>query len=176
MFRSKRGRKKQVFFLQALSASSCKKVIRFCDIHHSLNVSMSLLLRTWMLFVTISRHWKMEPMWMPRMIRDGQPWFGHSLRRVAMVWLYGHRSKFGNKKDTSYKNWDSILSVCRELHFGGRIRILNHTHTYTHVYEPYCKLSCIVSWLEVTFKQGFEGFSWKTIGDALKNDTPKTYM
>ena len=44
------------------------------------------------------------------------------------------------------------------------------------VYEPCCKLSCIVSRFEVTFKKGFEGFSWKTIGDALKNDTPKTYM
>ena len=44
------------------------------------------------------------------------------------------------------------------------------------VYEPCCKLSCIVSWFEVTFKKGFEGLSWKTIGDALKNDTPKTYM
>ena len=43
------------------------------------------------------------------------------------------------------------------------------------IFEPCCNLSCIVSWFEVTFKQGFEGFSWKTIGDALKNDTPKTY-
>ena len=42
------------------------------------------------------------------------------------------------------------------------------------VYEPCCKLSCIVSRIEVTFTQGFEGFTWKTIGDALKNDTPKT--
>ena len=25
-------------------------------------------------------------------------------------------------------------------------------------------------------QKGFEGFSWKTRGDALKNDTPKTYM
>jgi len=33
--------------------------------------------------------------------------------------------------------------------------------------EPCCKLRCIVSWFEVTFKQGFEGFSWETIGDAL---------
>ena len=44
------------------------------------------------------------------------------------------------------------------------------------VYEPCCNLSGIVSWFEVTFKQGFEGFSWKTIGDALKNENPKTYM
>ena len=43
-------------------------------------------------------------------------------------------------------------------------------------HEPCCKLSCIVSCIEVTFTQGFEGFTWKTIGDALKNDTPKTYM
>ena len=43
-------------------------------------------------------------------------------------------------------------------------------------YEPCCKLSCIVSRIEVTFTQGFEGFTWNTIGDALKNDTLKTYM
>ena len=36
------------------------------------------------------------------------------------------------------------------------------------LYEPCCKLSCIVSWFEVTFKKGFEDFSWKTMGDALK--------
>ncbi len=27
------------------------------------------------------------------------------------------------------------------------------------VYEPRCKLSCIVSRIEVTFTQGFEGFT-----------------
>ena len=47
---------------------------------------------------------------------------------------------------------------------------------YNRLQEPCCKLSCIFSWFEVTFKQGFEGSSWKTIGDALNNDTPKTYM
>ena len=30
---------------------------------------------------------------------------------------------------------------------------------YIYIYEPCCKLSCIVSCIEVTFKQGFEGFS-----------------
>ena len=44
------------------------------------------------------------------------------------------------------------------------------------VYEPCYKLSCIASCIEVTCKQCFEGLSWKTIGDALKNDTPDTYM
>ena len=33
---------------------------------------------------------------------------------------------------------------------------------------------CIVSWFAVAFKQGFEGFSWKTMGDALKDNNPKT--
>ena len=47
-----------------------------------------------------------------------------------------------------------------------------------HMYEPCCKLSCtrIVSWFEVIFKHGFEGFTSKTIGDSLNNDTPETYM
>ena len=44
------------------------------------------------------------------------------------------------------------------------------------VYEPRCKLSCSVSRFEVTFKHGFEGFTSKTIGDSLNNDTPETYM
>ena len=43
-------------------------------------------------------------------------------------------------------------------------------------YEPCCKLSCIVSRFEVTFKHSFEGFASKTIGDSLNNDTPETYM
>ena len=30
-------------------------------------------------------------------------------------------------------------------------------------HEPCSKFSCIVSWFEVTFKQGFEGFNWKRI-------------
>ena len=46
-----------------------------------------------------------------------------------------------------------------------------YIHIYIYIYEPCCKLSCIVSCIEVTFKQGFEGSSWKTIGDVLKNDT-----
>ena len=44
-------------------------------------------------------------------------------------------------------------------------------HWQSIAYEPCCKLSCIVSCIEVTFKQGFEDFSWKTIGDVLKDDT-----
>ena len=43
-------------------------------------------------------------------------------------------------------------------------------------YEPCCKLSCIVSRFEVTFKHSFEGFASKTIGDSLNNDTPETCM
>ena len=34
----------------------------------------------------------------------------------------------------------------------------------------------IVSRFEVTFKHGFEGFTSKTIGGSLNNDTPETYM
>ena len=44
-------------------------------------------------------------------------------------------------------------------------------HDMISLYEPCYKLSCIASCIEVTFKQCFEGLSWKTIGDALKNDT-----
>ena len=48
--------------------------------------------------------------------------------------------------------------------------------SHCSLHESCCKLSCIVSRFEVTFKHGFEGFTIKTIGDSLNNDTPETCM
>ena len=50
-------------------------------------------------------------------------------------------------------------------------------HEITDIKEPCRKLFivyCLIIWGYI--QTGFWRFSWKTIGDALKNDTPKTYM
>ena len=77
---------------------------------------------------------------MPGMIRDGQPWCGHSLRGIAMVVTIWPRVKIRvQKRYIKPAKMGTPYFQYRQLRFGGRI-IWNHRHIiyiHTCIYK-YC--------------------------------------